>query len=377
MKRELKQVFGARNPYRHEETGEAFLKAMQAAVTDFWEKSGDYREICRRTGFHPDELQTMEDLAKIPAIPTLYFKRNDIRIPHPFLLEVTSSGTSGQCSRVGYSAGEIAQMAKMAIRLGRIHGLFSVKPVHYVMLGYQPNRRNETVISKTAYLSTWYAPALSRTYALPFRDGEYRLDLEALFEKLVRCSEGRMPVRIVGFPSYAYFLLLKMKKEGRRCLLPAGSMVLLGGGWKQFADLAISKEELSALFEEVLGIPAGKIHEFFGAAEHPVLYCTCEKGHFHVPAYGRVIIRDVETLEPLPPGQAGLVNLLTPMTASLPLMSVMTDDLGILHPAEECGCGNPCEYLEILGRVGARGVQTCSAGAQRYWGQEGKKNAAD
>ena len=50
--------------------------------------------------------------------------------------------------------------------------------------------------------------------------------------------------------------------------------------------------------------------------------------HFHVPIYARVLIRDVRTLEPLPMGQAGLVNLITPLNRATPVTSVVTDDLG-------------------------------------------------
>lgn len=368
--RNLRQLFSTSSPYNIEENDARFLAAMQETVKQVWNSSPEYRALAATFSFTPQALRTIKDLERIPPIPTLYFKRNDFTLKHGIGVEVTSSGTSGQFSHIRYTAAELLMLARMAVTLGRFHGLFSGRPVHYVILGYQPSRHNQMVISKTAYLSTWYAPALSRTYALVRREGEYRLEAAALVRRLLRCSQGRQPVRVVGFPSYASFLLKWMKKKGKRCRLPAGSCALLGGGWKQFAGLEISKEELKELFWDVLGIPAGGIHEFFGAAEHPVLYCTCGNGHFHIPAYGRVLIRDTATLKPLPPGETGLVNLLTPMTASLPLMSVMTDDLGVVRPGETCGCGIRAPYLEILGRVGAAGLKTCSAGAQEYWNRQ-------
>ena len=77
-----------------------------------------------------------------------------------------------------------------------------------------------------------------------------------------------------------------------------------------------------------------------------------------------MLIRDVDTYEPLPNGEVGLVNLLTPMVQSAPILSVMTDDLGILHDGSECGCGIDTPYLEILGRVGMEDITTCAAGAE-------------
>lgn len=76
-----------------------------------------------------------------------------------------------------------------------------------------------------------------------------------------------------------------------------------------------------------------------------------------------MIIRDVRTLEPVENGKIGLVNLITPMVKATPILSVMTDDLGVLHPAAECGCGAASPYLEIIGRVGIKDIKTCAAGA--------------
>ena len=43
----------------------------------------------------------------------------------------------------------------------------------------------------------------------------------------------------------------------------------------------------------------------------------------------RVLIRDPATLEPLPMGQVGLVNLISPLIRATPVTSVVTDDLAI------------------------------------------------
>ena len=111
------------------------------------------------------------------------------------------------------------------------------------------------------------------------------------------------------------------------------------------------------------------ILEFFVAVEHPILYTDCRCHHFHVPVYSRVLIRDVDTMEPVSNGQVGLVNLLTPMVDSVPILSVMTDDLGILHE-DKCPCGENAPWLEILGRVGIKDIVTCAAGAEEMLKEE-------
>ena len=80
--------------------------------------------------------------------------------------------------------------------------------------------------------------------------------------------------------------------------------------------------------------------EFFSAVEHPLPYCKCKNGHFHVPAYSRVLIRNTrKRCFRWKNGQPGLLNFVSPLVLSMPLVSIVTDDLAVLHDGAECGCG--------------------------------------
>ena len=86
----------------------------------------------------------------------------------------------------------------------------------------------------------------------------------------------------------------------------------------------------------------------------------------------RVVIRDVDTMEPVGYGKAGLVNLISPLVESIPLVSILTDDLGVLHRGCECGCGIEAPYLEIIGRTGVPEIRTCAAGAEEVLKEAGR-----
>lgn len=361
------QLFRKKDPYQTEETQELFFKAMKENITYQYKHCKDYARILEQFHFHPDTLHSYEDLKDIPVIPTLYFKHHEM-FSMPFrrlLMKATSSGTSGKKSVMGFNFSSLYRGLHMVSALGRFHHLFSAKPVHYILFGYEPHRENSTVISKSTYGFTYFAPALSRDYALKYINHKYQLDLENLKQKLVRYSQGRIPVRTAGFPAYTYFLLKQMQEEGLKVRLPRGSIMTLGGGWKQFYTEQISKKDFYCLVSDVLGIEEDCIIEFFSAVEHPVLYVDCPYHHLHVPIYSRVLIRDVDTLEPLENGKIGFINLLTPLVDSVPLASIITDDLGILHD-EKCPCGNTSPWLEIIGRVGMEDIVTCAAGAQEF-----------
>ncbi len=358
------KLFKNKNPYDLEASNELFLKAMQENCTYQYENCEDYRRILDEKQFHPRDLKEYKDIEKLPFIPTLYFKQHALfSMPQRrLLIKATSSGTSGKKSQMGFNFSSLYRGLRMVLIVGKYHKLFSIKPTHFLIFGYEPHKTNKIVFSKTAYGFTYFAPALSRTYALKYTKDGYQLDLESLKERFVKYSKSKFPVRTIGFPAYTYFLLKQMKEERITVKLPKDSILTLGGGWKEFYAQKVSKEDFYKLVEEVLGIDEQHIIEFFGAVEHPILYTDCRCHHFHVPVYSRVIIRDVDNLEPVENGQIGLVNLVTPMVDSVPILSVMTDDLGILHE-EGCPCGEKSPWLEILGRVGIKDIVTCAAGA--------------
>lgn len=352
--------------YHIEKSNELFFKAMKENCIFQYEHCEKYKAILDKIGFNPyQDLNTYEDIANIPPIPTLYFKHNEMisMSKKKMLIKATSSGTSGKRSLLGFNFKSLYRGFRMVLSLCKYHHLFSLKPVHYIIFGYEPNKKNQTAISKSTYGFTFFAPALDRTFILKYKNNDYELDMESVKQALITFSKGKAPVRTHGFPAYTYFVLKQMKDEGVKVKLPQGSKLAIGGGWKQFYAEKIEKQAFYDLVYEVLGIEEKNIIEFFSAVEHPILYTDCKCHHFHIPVYSRVMIRDVDTLEPLEEGKMGLINLITPMIDSMPLLSVMTDDLGIIH-TEKCACGAPSPYLEIIGRVGIQDIVTCAAGAE-------------
>lgn len=365
------RLFWSAHPYDLEGTQEKFLQAVRENCAYHIRHCPEYRAIAGALGFTPGQLRAPEDLAKIPVLPTLFYKRHALfSMPRRRMaMYVTSSGTSGKFSQIGFDWGCIFAEIPMILRLGRHHGLISPKPAHCVILGYKPHKANKTGVTRTMCGLTWFSPPISRTYALHYVDGGYVPDLDGVARALERLSSSPFPTRIVGFPSYLWFGLQRMEELGLQASLPKGSKIMLAGGWKQHYSQQVEKPVLYRLAGKVLGIPEDQIHEFFGAVEHPIFYNACKRHHFHIPIYARIIIRDVNTLEPLPMGRIGLVNLISPLMNATPTTSVMTDDLGYLTPGEECGCGITSPYLTILGRVGLSDIQTCAAGAAQLLGK--------
>lgn len=362
----VKRLFCYRDPFDTENSNELFFKAMRENLIFQYENCPEYRAVLDSRGFSARDMRGYEDIAKIPPLPTLFLKKHRLRsmAKEKCPVTATSSGTSGSYSEISFDMQSLFCGFNMVMKIFGQRGIISPVPVNYIVLGYRPHRGNRTAVTKTAFGFTLCAPGVRRTYALKFEKGRYLPDLEGVIRAIEKYSRSAFPTRFIGFPSYMYFTLRLMEERGVSVKLPRGSMIMLGGGWKQFYREQADKQVLYELAGKILGVPEGRIFESFGAAEHPILYCDCERHHFHVPVYSRVIIRDVHTLEPLGFGETGIVNLLTPMIKATPVLSVMTDDLGILREGDECGCGIKSPYLEIIGRVGVRDIVTCAAGAE-------------
>nr|WP_308545072.1 acyl-protein synthetase [uncultured Lachnoclostridium sp.] len=356
--------------YDLEGTEKLFVAAIRDNLAFHNQHCKRYAQILIKQGIAYADIQSIEDLHRIPPLPTLYYKKQKIAsLPcKKMVIKATSSGTSGSKSQIGYDAKGLYFGAHMVYRIAKYHKLLSSKPTNYIILGYQPNKENQAVTAKTALGATYLAPAKERVYALQYVNGNYELNIKGMMKALVKFSKQSNPVRILGFPAYALFLANELEKRKKRIILPKGSKVILGGGWKQFYSERVEKDVLYQKLFLTLGIEEENIREFYGAVEHPMLYCDCKNHHFHVPIYSRVIVRDVDTLLPVANGKVGILNFLTPLMESMPLTSVMTDDLGVLHDGAECGCGNLAPYFEVIGRAGLRDIHTCTQGAEELLG---------
>lgn len=360
------KLFKYKAVYDHQGSDGLFIAALRDAVDHHTAHCPDYAALLRQQKFDIAQLESIEDIHNLPPIPMLFLKRNELNSmpPEDMIMRYTTSGTSGNPVTAGMDRACIRLGANMLWRMVRRHGLISPKPTRHIILGYQPSSHNQMGAVRTAYNSTWLALPVSRVFALEDTGDSYSLNMQGIHDALLKYAHGKMAVRLCGFPAYMLFLLQEMQRQGICLKLPRGSRVLLGGGWKQFISEMVDKRELYAMVERQLGIPESMITEFFGVVEHLIPYFDCCNHHFHVPVYSRVLIRDASTLEPLPYGQPGLLNLITPFLRSMPLISIMTDDVAVLNPGQKCGCGIEAPYFEVLGRAGLEGIKTCAANAE-------------
>lgn len=357
------RLFKYKRIYDYEGSEILFVDAMKESVSHHQKYCSFYNKLLKKRQVNVDNIKTVEDTYKIPAIPVNFYKYHKVLSIDEANVAVhaTSSGTLGQKSQVFLDDSSVKIGTKMVIKSMQYHKLISIIPTNYILLGYEPKDGNNMGNVKVLIGMTRFAPAKEKVFALRAVGDNYQIDYFGIMNALKRFTRQRLPVRIFGFPAYLYMLLKLMKDNNVKPLrLNKRSIVLTGGGWKKYNDIAINKQELYGLVQEMLGIDPKNCRDFYSAVEHSVAYPECSNHHMHVPIWSRVVIRDTKTLEPLGYNQPGFLSFISPLVSSMPISSIIMGDMGILRDGSDCGCGIKTPYFEVIGRAGITSSKSCA-----------------
>ena len=77
----------------------------------------------------------------------------------------------------------------------------------------------------------------------------------------------------------------------------------------------------------------------YGAVEHAVPYIECAQHHFHVPVYAKVYVRNPQIFPFSPMASKACWDSSRPIFRPVPAHAVVMSDLATLHPGASCGCG--------------------------------------
>nr|WP_239070941.1 AMP-binding protein [Amycolatopsis sp. SID8362] len=358
----LQQLADLADPYRaDEEADELFVLAMNESNTWHAARSPFFSQLWDRR-----RLASIADLAHQPLVHANFFKKHKVLsvTEEQIALHATSSGTTGQKSQMFFDEWTLRNGQRMVARIFQHYGWIDTEPVNYLLYSYQPRPGMNLGTSFTDDYLCDFAPARSVEYGLPNTGSGHEFDVFGCVRALLRFAEEGAPVRILGFPAFLSFTLDRMRDLGIGPVqLNERSLISFGGGWKGNADKQIGKEELYARIVEQLGIPDERIRDGYGAVEHSVLYMECPRHHLHVPTWSRVLIRSVRNLEPLPLGEVGYLQFVSPYITSAPAQSVLMGDLASLHAPQECGCGLPTPWFVVHGRAGTTRNRSCAIAA--------------
>ncbi len=358
------------SPYHYPDDYEGiFNAAMQEIVQYHCEYTPHYARWLARHGLAHQQLDTLHDWADLPPLFANYFKRNlVISASGQDALELTSSGTSGQKSRMRYDARSIGAAQRMVDRIFDYYGWHQPQaPCNYLLLSYEPAGITALGTAYTDQFLCKYAPVNRVCYALRHTGQTHEFDPFGVIQALTEFAAEGLPVRILGFPAFMWFVLERMREMTLPELqLHPDSLVFFGGGWKTHANKEVPKQQLYQRLNQQLGIAPLRCRDGYGSVEHPVPYVECANHHFHVPVYARAVIRDTGTFERMPYGKSGFLHFISPYITSAPAHSVVMSDLARLYPGADCGCGIATDWFDLMGRASKTASRSCALAASEF-----------
>jgi hypothetical protein len=183
------------------------------------------------------------------------------------------------------------------------------------------------------------------------------LDLEGLQAYLDRTRPQRPVFFGFTFMVWQYFVE-ELSRLERRLSLP-GAVLLHSGGWKRLEAAKVSPEEFRRRVLAATGIET--VINYYGMVEQVGSVYVENRLHFlQASSYSDVIIRDTNTLEPLPAGRAGLVQVVSALPSSYPGHSLLTEDVGVVEGCDSPVTGMSGQYFQILGRLPKAELRGCS-----------------
>jgi hypothetical protein len=186
------------------------------------------------------------------------------------------------------------------------------------------------------------------------------LDEAALRAFLERYAGERIFLFGFTFMVWRYFYreLERLAAGGTRFDL-SNAVLIHGGGWKQLAAEAVSREEFHRRLEAVCGLK--DIHDYYGMAEQTgCIYMECACGHLHASVYSDVIARRPFDFSPCGVGEAGILQVVSALPESYPGHSLLTEDEGVVLGVDDCPCGRKGKYFKVLGRLKRAELRGCS-----------------
>src|SRR5262249_30797607 len=136
-------------------------------------------------------------------------------------------------------------------------------------------------------------------------------------------------------------------------------ILIHSGGWKKLQEQAVSAAEFRRRLLECWGLR--RVYNFYGMVEQVgSVFLEGDDGYLYPPNFAVVVVRDPVTFEELPPGETGVLEVLSVLPRSYPGHCLLTEDLGVVHAIDSSSCGRMGKAFSVLGRIPKAELRGCS-----------------
>ena len=292
-------------------------------------------------------FRSFEEVPFLPARAFKHFHLKSVTDGEVYKV-LTSSGTGGIVSKIYLDRETAAAQTKTLV--STMEQLFG-KVRRPFVLATPSGGSNHSLSAATAAVNGFTMFA-SKVFRLPLEPTA--VDIAKLTEFL---REEKLGPVLFGFTADIWKLISGRTLVGM--FSPYDDSVLLhGGGWKKMEALQVDQRTFNKAATEGLGI--SRVANYYGMVEQTgSLYVECAEGYLHEPSENAFLVRDIQTLKPLTPGNSGYLQVFSTIQRSYPGHSVLTEDIGA-EIAGTCSCGNANRRVQIIGRAPKTEIRGCS-----------------
>jgi hypothetical protein len=340
-----------------EERQAGLLEILKEELAYACERHAGYRNYIQHW---PTNYRSAARVADLPYLPVGILKANP---PLSFVdrgeikRTLTSSATTSQTpSRVVLDAPTARRMTKGVVSIVRDFVGSARRP--YLVVDTPGFQGGGELGARGAAIQGLQPFASEVTHCLSAQDGELVLDRNRLraFAEAHRGAE----VLVYGFTFILWNHLVQPLAAEGVCLDLPNARILHSGGWKRLQDQAVEKTVFNERLARVFGCSTDRIIDFYGMVETVgVIYPDCPEGNKHGPAFGDVIVRNPLTLEPVAPGEYGIVQVCSVLPTSFPGHLLLTEDMAQVLSYDGCPCGRRGISFRFAGRIPKAELRGC------------------
>ncbi len=333
------------------------LPIMQGLATDMMARCGPYDRFIRRLGTEPSQWQS---LVEVPPLPVAMFKHHQLRaVPEQLVVRElhSSSTTSGKPSRIYLDKTTAFRQSKALTAVLKEH-LGRTRRPYLVLDTESAAAAGDSLVARGAAIRGIGLFASETVYGFEAQSS----GLVAQFDAIDRFfAEHRAEqVLLFGFTYMIWQHFVRPALADGRSFSAAQAIVLHSGGWKKLTDQQVGKQEFSERVAEVIGCPQESVIDFYGMVEQVgTVFVDCAAGNKHAPAFADVILRRPGDLQPVSPGQVGIIEVLSVLPTSYPALVLLTEDQGRLLGHDDCPCGRKGRYFRFVSRVERAPIRGC------------------
>lgn len=328
------------------------LAGLNALTSYHRRHSTPYDRLVRALFPHARDAAT--SLAEVPFVPVGVFKSHQLQsIPdHAVATVLTSSGTTGQQpSRIVLDR-EAAMLQRQALA-GIMGTLLGPRRLPMLILDAPATVKGRGALSaRGAGVLGMMTFGTAHTFAL---DDTLTVQPEIVDRFLAQ--HGHAPFLLFGFTFLAWQALVEQRPAGRFDL--SHGTLVHSGGWKALAARAVDEATFKTRIAEATGCT--RVHNFYGMVEQiGGVFLEGDDGLLYPPDFADVLVRDPRTLEPLPPGTEGVLQVVSLLPRSYPGHAILTEDRGVVVHEDGPGASRFGKGFRVLGRIPRAELRGCS-----------------